>query len=199
MLNDLEAVHRLNPEAEPVALVPLPDNPKEQVRYHHLLMLEREKGPDYAFFPEGATREYKVSELLEGVRRGAGTRRQFMEVNIMGDQYNVSGQAGAVGPNAHAHDMSFSQAWNRVENTVDLARLAEELSRLHEALERQASEPAQKFAAGAIAAAEQSARQKDGPKALEYLKMGGKWALDIAGQIGVDVAKAAITSALGVG
>jgi hypothetical protein len=29
--------------------------------------------------------------------------------------------------------------------------------------------------------------------------MGGKWALDIAGQIGVDVAKAAITSALGVG
>ena len=47
----------------------LPDNPKEQVRYEHLLMLEREKGPDYAFFPEGATREYKVSELLDGVRR----------------------------------------------------------------------------------------------------------------------------------
>ena len=32
-------------------------------------MLEQEKGPDYAFFPEGATREYKVSELLDGVRR----------------------------------------------------------------------------------------------------------------------------------
>ncbi len=69
VLNDLDAVHRLNPEAEPVAHVPLPDNPKEQVRYDHLLMLEREKGPDYAFFPEGATREYKVSELLDGVRR----------------------------------------------------------------------------------------------------------------------------------
>ena len=63
------------------------------------------------------------------------------------------------------------------ENSVDLARLAEELGRLYEALERQATEPAQKFAAGAIAAAEQSARQKDGPKVLEYLKSGGKWAL----------------------
>ena len=69
VLNDLDAVHRFNPEAEPVALVPLPDNPKAQVGYEHLLMLEREKGPDYAFFPEGATREYKVSELLDGVRR----------------------------------------------------------------------------------------------------------------------------------
>ncbi len=69
VLNDLDAVHRFNPEAEPVALVPLPDNPKAQVGYGHLLMLEREKGPDYAFFPEGATREYKVSELLDGVRR----------------------------------------------------------------------------------------------------------------------------------
>jgi hypothetical protein len=84
-----------------------------------------------------------------------------MGVKIMGDQYNVSGQVGAVGPNADAHDMSFSQAWNRVENTVDLTRLAEELSRLHEALEWQATEPAQKLAAGAIAAAEQSARQRD--------------------------------------
>jgi internalin A len=199
VLNDLDAVHRLNPEAEPIALVPLPDNPKEQVRYEHLLMLEREKGPDYAFFPEGATREYQVSELLDDVRRGASARQQVMEVNIMGDQYNVSGQAGALGPNAHAHDMSFSQAWSKVENTVDLARLAEELGRLHEALELRATEPAQKLAAGAIAAAEQSAKQKNGPKALEYLKMGGKWAVDVAGQIGVEVAKTAITSALGVG
>ncbi len=68
-LNDLEAVHALNPEAEPVAQVPLPDRPDEQVRYDYLLELERRFGPNYAFLPEGAKRMYEVGELLEGVRR----------------------------------------------------------------------------------------------------------------------------------
>lgn len=147
-----------------------------------------------------AIARYTKLQLAAGELGGnyeAGTRRQFTEV-IMGDQYkNISGQVGAFGPNAH--DMVFNQTWNKVENSVDLNRLAEELGRLHKALEQQATEPDQKLAAGAIAAAEQSARQKDGPKALQYLKMGGKWALDIASQIGVDVAKAAITAALGIG
>jgi hypothetical protein len=128
----------------------------------------------------------------------AGTRRKFMEV-IMGDQYNVSGQAGAVGPNAHAHDMTFNQVWNKLQGNVDLAQLAGELGQLRKEMERRATEPAQKLAAGAIAAAEQSAQQKDGPKVVEYLKMAGNWALDVAKQIGVEVAKVAITGALGLG
>jgi len=69
VLDDLEFVHGLNPEAEPMAYVPLPDDPKLQARYDHLLTLESKKGPDYEFFPEGAEREYKVCELLDGVRR----------------------------------------------------------------------------------------------------------------------------------
>jgi GTPase SAR1 family protein/Leucine-rich repeat (LRR) protein len=69
VLDDLEFVHGLNPEAEPMAYVPLPGDPKLQVRYDHLLMLESKKGPDHEFFPEGAEREYKVRELLDGVRR----------------------------------------------------------------------------------------------------------------------------------
>jgi len=40
-LNHLETVHALNPEAEPVAVVPLPDRPTVHVRYEHLLMLEQ--------------------------------------------------------------------------------------------------------------------------------------------------------------
>jgi hypothetical protein len=34
---------------------------------------------------------------------------------FMGDQYNV-GQAGAVGPNAHAHNMVFNQIGSQIEN-----------------------------------------------------------------------------------
>jgi len=68
-LNNLEDVHALNPEAEPVAVVPLPDRPEVHVRYEHLLMLEQRMGSDHSFIPDGADRLYTISELLDGVRR----------------------------------------------------------------------------------------------------------------------------------
>lgn len=133
---------------------------------------------------------------LEG-RYESNTRRQFMEV-IMGDKYNISGQAGAVGPGAHAHDLTFNQLWNQIQNNLDLTQLANELQKLHEVLGREAIEPAQKLAVGAVAAAEQSAREKNGPKALEYLKTAGSWALEVAEKIGVEVATGALKGALGI-
>jgi len=116
---------------------------------------------------------------------------------IMGDKY-VTGQAGAVGPNSHAHDMTFSQIWNQVEGTIDLPRLANELGLLRQEMKKEAIEPEQDVAVGAIAAAEQAAKSGNGPKALEFLKSAGKWALDVAEKIGVGVATAAIKSTLGI-
>ncbi len=116
----------------------------------------------------------------------------------MGDKYDISGQVGAVGPRAHAHDLTFTQIWNQVENKLDLTALAKDLQRLHEVLERDATDPAKKLAAGAVAAAEQSARQKDGPKVIEYLKTAGTWALSVAEKIGVEVATVALKGALGL-
>jgi hypothetical protein len=49
--------------------VPLPDRPGVHVRYDHLLMLEHRMGPDHAFIPDGADRDYAVGELLGDVRR----------------------------------------------------------------------------------------------------------------------------------
>ena len=68
VLNDLDAVHALNPEAEPEALVPLPDNPEVHITYKHLLVLEQKLGSNHEFIPDGAERLYQVRELLEGVR-----------------------------------------------------------------------------------------------------------------------------------
>jgi len=116
----------------------------------------------------------------------------------MGDQYNVQGQTGAVGPNAHVHDVSFTQAWNQIESKVDLAKLAGDLAALKAAMEGSASEPGEKFAVGAVAAAEQSALQRDGPKVMEYLKTAGKWALKVAEKIGASLATEALKSALGL-
>jgi small GTP-binding protein len=76
VLNHLDAVHTLNPEAEPVAYVPLPDRPEHQVSYEHLLMLEQLKGPNFEFFPERINRTYLVKELLDGVRRDRQAERR---------------------------------------------------------------------------------------------------------------------------
>ena len=74
----------------------------------------------------------------------------------MGDQYKISGgQIGVVGPQGHAHDIAFTQQWNQIRDNVDLAQLAQELQRLREALDHEASVPDHKLAIGAIAAAEQ--------------------------------------------
>src|SRR5215469_9841391 len=52
------------------------------------------------------------SSILDRLeRRGGyavGSRRQGAGV-AMGDRYDVHGQAGAVGPNAHVHDVTFNQ------------------------------------------------------------------------------------------
>jgi GTPase SAR1 family protein len=69
VLNDLEAVHQLYPEAEAVAVVPLQDHPEVHVSYEHLLKLEMLRGPTFQYFPDGADRSYAVGELLNGVRR----------------------------------------------------------------------------------------------------------------------------------
>src|SRR5262249_20319795 len=110
---------------------------------------------------------------------------------------NVSSSVvGVIGD--QAQNVTVTQAWNNLERRIDLVQLADELRRLHEALEREATQPSQKLAVGAVAAAEQSAIDKDGPKVLEYLKAGGKWALNVAEKIGVDLAKEAIKAALGL-
>ena len=149
--------------------------------------------------PEAIER-YTMMQVQAGDLRGryeVDTRNQYLEV-IMGDQYNVSGQAGAVGPNAHAHDMTFNQIWNQLQPSLDLAKLAEELGQLRQAMEQSATEPGHRLAAGAVAAAEESARQADGPKVVEYLKSGGKWALSLAEKIGVGLASTALKAALGI-
>jgi hypothetical protein len=124
------------------------------------------------------------------------TRRQYVEV-IMGNKVNVSNSVvGVIGD--QAQNVTVTQAWNNVGQRIDLVRLADELRRLHEAMEREANQASQKLAVGAVAAAEQSAINKDGPKVLEYLKTGGKWALDVAEKIGLDLAKEALKAALGL-
>jgi len=143
---------------------------------------------------------YVRMQVQAGVLAGnyeAGTRQVFIGA-IMGDQYNVSGQTAGVGPNAHVHDVTFSQVWSQLASQIDLATLANELKRLRESMSAGAAEPEQLAAVGNVAAAEACARQGNGPKTIEYLRAAGKWTLGVAEKIGVELAKDAIKGALGM-
>ena len=113
------------------------------------------------------------------------TDRRIGEVT-MGDIYNV-GQGGAIGPNAQVHDMTFNQIWNQIQGSIELLKLAEELSRLRRAMKQEAIEPEQDIAISEVAKAEQAAKSGNGPKVLEHLKSAGKWALDVATKIGTSL------------
>jgi hypothetical protein len=116
---------------------------------------------------------------------------------IVGDEYNI-GQAGAVGPNAHAHDMTFNQIGGNIEKSMDLAKLADDLAKLRQAMKSEATEPEHDLAVSEIAKAEQAAKAKDSPKVAQSLKGAGKWALDVATKIGTSLATEAIKESMGM-
>jgi hypothetical protein len=117
---------------------------------------------------------------------------------VMGDKYEVPGQAGAVGRFAHAHDMTLQQAWRRHADEIDLPALARELEVLRRELRRQASTREHDVAVAEVGAAAEAAEHGDGPEALSRLRRAGQWALGAATATGAGVAAAAIRTAMGL-
>jgi hypothetical protein len=156
---------------------------------------------EYPFGPE------EMKKILEDCARINGLNIVFCktyneeihvhlnEGDVMRDKYEA-GQAGAQGPLAHAHDMTFNQIWDHAEENIDLRILAEELEKLRHELRNSATSPEDDAKIGAIASAELEAKKGDGPKALSALAKAGKWAFDAATQIGVQVAAEALKLAL---
>ncbi|MFL5285451.1 MAG: pentapeptide repeat-containing protein [Rhodopila sp.] len=109
------------------------------------------------------------------------------------DTYNIPGQAGAVGPGAHAEKNTFQQ----IQAGIDLPKLADELGRLRGAMKSEATGTReQDKAIGAVADAEEAAAKGDGQAVLQYLKSAGKWTLGIAEKIGVPVVIEALKRAM---
>ena len=134
---------------------------------------------------------------LEG-EYDSSTRDAAIREVVMGDKYEVSGQAGAVGRNAQASNFTLQQAWREQAHQLDLPQLARELETLRQELKRQATTREQDSAVAAVGAAAEAAEQGDGPEALGRLQRAGKWALDAATAIGTAVAAAAIKVAVGL-
>lgn len=111
---------------------------------------------------------------------------------------HVAGQVGAMGPNAHAHDISMAQTWTQVAGQVDLPGVAAELPALRKEMRQRAETADQDVAVADVAAAEGAAAKGDGPKTLDHLKKAGAWALEVATTAGLTAAVNALKKALGV-
>ena len=147
-------------------------------------------------------KEVQLSELLDGYKKGASEdinhhryKSNRMEV-IMGDKYEA-GQAGAMGPNSHAHDMTFNQLWNEAKDQLDLEQLSEQLGKLRTEMSKEAKSVNDFAEIGHVANAEIEAQNGNGSKALSALSNAGKWTLKIAEKISAAVATEAIKKACG--
>jgi small GTP-binding protein len=185
-------------------LVPLPDNDEITIEYEELIGYEQMGIDDYTV---GKLRKtYSVKKLLNGIEKEEDRMKEKDEepsytkgdITYHMETYNIKGQTGAVGPGAHAEHMIFNQLWNENKDTIDLSALSKELAELLSTLKKEATEPEYDMSIGAIASAERSAKEGNGPKALEDLKKAGTWALDKATKISVPVATAALKAALGL-
>ena len=132
-----------------------------------------------------------ISLLLDGYER-----KKNHESSEKGDTYNIYGSVGAIGPGAHAQDMTFNQMWLEAGDKIDLPTLASELAKLQSKLKEEATEPEHDISLAEIAQAENSAKKGDGAKALEHLSKAGKWTLGIAEKVGVSVAIEALKMVL---
>jgi hypothetical protein len=106
--------------------------------------------------------------------------------------YNV-GTTGAfvVGHGAHVKDVAITQNSMSATN-LDLSKLADELAVLRATMRTEAHSAEEDAALGAVAEAETAARAGDRTRALERLKAAGKWALDVATKVGVEIATTAL-------
>lgn len=129
----------------------------------------------------------------------SGTVLLNVEGNLVmaGDSYNVSGQAGAVGPGSTASGNTFNQYVAGLD-PEQMAHLAAELGTLREAMRTRASAPEEDMAIAEVARAEIAARANDHDGLQDALMKAGRWAWGTANAIGTSLAAAALKAALGV-
>lgn len=111
---------------------------------------------------------------------------------VYGDQYEVTGQARAVGPNAHVDSARMEQIWRRLADEIDMGRLCGELDSLRRELIARGLTADDDRVILEITQATQAAEQGNGPAILSHLARTGQWALSTAREIGVDLAAAVI-------
>ncbi|WP_433295597.1 hypothetical protein ACQP2F_36215 [Actinoplanes sp. CA-030573] len=164
--------------------------------------------------PEPGDTEMLLQNTLRRCDRELQFRKEIEALNAKLDRAAtivIQNQGGrAVAPSDFTFNAPVSATSigneNRIENATanqqvaggtDLRELAAQLRELRDLLAGAARTPQEQSAVAAVEAAQDAATRGDEPTMRRYLADAGKWALQIAEQIGVAAATAAIKSALG--
>jgi hypothetical protein len=114
----------------------------------------------------------------------------------MGNKTEIDKNYGIAGP-VQATNINFNQTWNDLAKAVDVASVVPELSRVVEVARQRASTPEQFDELSAVSKAISEGKKGNNAGLIERLTKAGEWMLDIAKEIGVDVAAEAIKKAIG--
>jgi hypothetical protein len=115
-----------------------------------------------------------------------------------GDNINFRGDVGIVGAAGSGATGNVNVGEQKVGASADVKALVDELRRLQRTLEQAAATDQEQQAAQEIGAAVTAAEHNDENGLLDHLRNAGRWALSTAGAIGVELAKAKLTQALGL-
>ncbi|MES2128403.1 MAG: hypothetical protein V4463_14140 [Pseudomonadota bacterium] len=111
---------------------------------------------------------------------------------------NVVQQAGVVGDHAVVHHMTVQGVFPDQRDVPDIDALAGQLAQLRQAMQQHAGQAEQFVEIGNVATAEVEAKKGNWDGVLNALKAAGKWTLDIARDIGVDIASEVIRKTAGL-
>ena len=149
-----------------------------------------------------ATEYYPRQEIDYHLTISGGIDQLTLEGPSMSSQeIKAGGHVVATSGEGHtvtAGDLVFQQVWSEVGGSIDVPKLADDLVKLRKAMQQDATDTEHLEATVNVSKAAEAAKLGNGPKALEYLKAAGKWALDTATKIGTSVASNALTKAIGV-
>ncbi|MFB7618764.1 hypothetical protein [Kitasatospora sp. NPDC056181] len=137
-----------------------------------------------------------LADMIREAALSSGVKTEYKVEHMESHNYNASGQIGAFGEGASASNNTFNQIWSQHSQELNLEQLAADLGMLRAAMQKEARSADELISASDIAKAEIEATKGNGPASLEHLKSAGKWALDMAKNIGTEVAKLAISQAM---
>lgn len=108
-----------------------------------------------------------------------------------------NGQAGSMGENATTNNSTFNQ---QVNSGLNLDEMVGALAKLRQAMKATAEDDniEQDKALSAITLAEDAAKEGDEKRTLEYLRKGGKWALEVSEKVGTTILTAYLKATLGL-
>ena len=173
--------------------------PKEHIRndpYSSVVMIGFFTSKnEYSYLTENGYRE--AVRLESNEPQNQRSSQEGHATIIHGDQFNNFGQVAALGTHS-VGTMDLRNQWTAIQNEVDLKALTRELEQLRGRLQQTASSSSDYQRLVLLSEAEEHAERHDGSKVLEALSKVGKGVLDVAKDIGTEIAAKVIARSMGL-